>query len=360
MKRKNFKLLPVIVLLAIQTTAFGQLGNFNLFDGGVNDGVALLKAYMTPWANAFGADLNGGWYNSAKPHKLGGFDVTFTTNVTIIPDEAKTFDLSTLNFEKLSVASGGGTVAQTVAGSRDEGPTLEYIEDYLGTPVTIASFSAPPGTGLGFVPAPMIQASIGLPKGTEITGRYLPNFKIPKTESQIGMWGVGLKHSIKQWIPGMKLIPVGLSVFGGYTQLNTVLGFSLEPLNYEHLTQYTFADFVGQEVDFTVKAYNVSLLASTALPVINVFGGVGYSNTKTVIDVVGNIPIPAFDPTLDTNNPVVRDQDVHTIPSIDIEHKSGIRLSAGFRLKLAVLTIHGEYTYAAYSVYTGGIGISFR
>ncbi|NOY37257.1 MAG: hypothetical protein GXO83_06745 [Chlorobi bacterium] len=360
MKGKNLRVLPVIMLLAIQTTAFGQLGNFNLFDGGVNDGVALLKAYMTPWANAFGADLNGGWYNSAKPHKLGGFDVTFTTNVTVIPDDAKSIDLSTIGFEKLSIASGGGTIAPTVAGSSDAGPTLQYVENYLGTDVTIASFSAPPGTGLGFVPAPMIQASIGLPKGTEITGRYLPTFKIPKTDAQIGLWGVGLKHSIKQWIPGMKLLPVGLSVFGAYTQLNTTLGFSLEPLSYAHLTQYTTDDFKGQEVDFTVKAFNVSLLASTALPVINVFGGIGYSRTQTVIDVIGNIPIPAFDPTLDITAPVVRDEDVHTIPSIDIKHKSGVRLSAGLRLKLAVLTIHGEYTYAAYSIYTAGIGISFR
>ena len=360
MKTKKRFIVPFILVLFLPASVFGQLGNFNLFDGGVNDGVEILKAYMTPWANAFGADLNGGWYNSAKPHKLGGFDITFTTNVSVIPGDAKTYDLSSLAFEKLSVAGGSGTMAQTVAGSRDEGPVLEYVENGPLGPVTIASFAAPPGTGLGFVPAPMIQASVGLPKGTEITGRFFPNFNIPKTDASIGMWGVGLKHSIKQWIPGMKLIPVGISVFGAYTQLNSSLGFSLEPLSYANLTQYTAADFVGQEVDFAVKAYNVNLLVSTAIPVFNVFGGIGYSNTKTMIDVAGNIPIPAFDPTIDQSAPVVRDQDVHTIPSIEIEHKSGLRLSAGFRLKLAVLTIHGEYTRADYSVYTAGIGLSFR
>ena len=69
----------------ISTVSFSQLDPINgdFFKGGVNDGVKLLKAYITPWANAFGAGFNGGWYNTAKPHKFGGFDITISKIIGI-------------------------------------------------------------------------------------------------------------------------------------------------------------------------------------------------------------------------------------------------------------------------------------
>jgi hypothetical protein len=39
---------------------------------------------------------------------------------------------------------------------------------------------------------------------------------------------------------------------------------------------------------------------------------------------------------------------------------SGLRTTAGFRLKLAVLTIHADYTLQKYKCLTAGIGISVR
>ncbi len=339
--------------------SYSQLETFNLFEGGVNDGQALLKEYIRPWINAFGADLNAGWFNTARPHKLGGVDVTFTINMTMVAESAKSFDLNDIPFENLHVA-GANTMAPTVAGSKDDGPLLEYDVNYNGTPVTIASFNAPAGTGYGFVPAPMLQTGIGLPAGTEIIGRFMVPVQIPRTSAKIGLWGVGLKHSLRQWIPFLKRLPVGLSVFGGYTQLNTYSGFQLEPLSYDHLVTYKQADFTGQEFRARVQAYTFDLLVSTALPVINVFGGVGYSKTQTDIFVNGNIPIPAFHPDISTTGPVYTDDDIHQIPSMKLVNQSGLRVNGGLRLKLAVLTIHADYTWADYSIYTAGIGLSFR
>ena len=48
----------------------------------------LIEAYFTPMTESFGSGLNSGWYNTAKPHSLGGFDLTFTTNIVIIPSSA--------------------------------------------------------------------------------------------------------------------------------------------------------------------------------------------------------------------------------------------------------------------------------
>ena len=52
-----------------------------------------MKHISLQWLRSFGAGLNSGWYNTAKPHSLGGFDLTFTLNTVIIPNSAETFNI---------------------------------------------------------------------------------------------------------------------------------------------------------------------------------------------------------------------------------------------------------------------------
>ncbi|MCD6201198.1 MAG: hypothetical protein J7K46_05245 [Bacteroidales bacterium] len=342
------------------SSVFSQIGeSLNIFDGGVEDGQAILTEYLRPWMNAFGADLNAGWYNTATTHKLGGVDVTFTVNMSFVPDNAKTFDLAKIELNNLKTV-GSSTIAPTIAGSTDEGPFLEYRAGNATDTVTLASFRSPAGTGYDFVPSPMLQGGIGLPAGTEIIGRLLIPVKVPETSAKVGLWGIGMKHSISQWIPVLKRLPVGISFFGGYTRMNVCAGFQLEPDSYDKLENYRPADFTGQEISTVIQAYTVDLIASTNLPVINVFGGIGYSKTSTDIEVNGNIPIPGFHSDISATSPTYTDADIHRIPGMKITNQSGLRVNAGIRLKLAVITLHGDYTWADYSIYTAGIGLSFR
>ena len=352
---KNYvRVVLVILFISFATHSKAQFLDFDFFNGGIEDGIELFVPYITPYVNAFGTDLNGGWFNTASPHKLGGFDVTFTTSVTKIPVGNQSFDLADLTFQNLSVV-GSNTMAPTIAGSEEGGPDLEYREGG----VTIASFASPPGTGYSYLPSPMLQAGVGLPFGTEIIGRFMPNVTIPSTQAKFGLWGIGVKHSIFQHFKVLNHFPVDLSFFFGYTKLSSTTGISVQPLNYDNIT-YTPEDFKSQEVNTTTQGYNLSLVASTKLPVINVYGAMGYSKSSTEAVIMGLIPIPAYDPGLDPTGPVVRDEDVKTIPKISIKNLSGLRTTIGVRLKLAVVTLHADYTYAKYSVYTAGVGLNFR
>jgi hypothetical protein len=347
-------MIAIAALLFAAGTSFGQLNNIEFFKGGVHDANILLKEYVSPWATALGTSLNGGWYNTAKPHKLGGFDITFTVNLTVVPSSSKTFDLSKLNLEKLTLSDPAKKIAPTIAGKGGAGPMLEY--DYAAQPMV--SFASPGGTNVGIIPLPMIQAGIGLVKGTEIIGRFLPTLNILDAGS-IGLWGIGLKHSIIQWLPGSKLIPIELTLFGGYTKLTSKADVSFGPDEYTGATVTTTKSFADQEVRMDVSAWTVNLLVSKSLAVVTLYGGAGYCATKANLGLKGNYPLYHVDPA--GPNLVVADEDVYKDP-IDIEIKSlsGLRLNAGFRLKLAIVTIHADYTYASYSVYTAGLGFSFR
>ncbi len=358
MTNKTFaKLFSAIAgLLMLSSTGFSQL-NFDLFNGGVDDGIKVLEGYITPYANAFGSSLNGGWYNTGKPHKLGGFDITLTVSTTLVPEDAKTFDLSELGLNNLTVS--GNSMAPTIAGANDPGPTLEYIyTDATYGDITLASFESPAGVNWGIIPMPMIKAGIGLPLGTEIIGRFIPTLTV--ADGSFGMWGVGLKHSIIQYLPGSDLFPIDISLMGGYTKVTVGIPVTMEPDSYNNMTTYSESDFDDQKVNMDISAYTFNLLISKKLPIVTFYGGVGYSGTSTSIAVDGNFALPSFNPLISTTGPVYIDANVVTIPSIDIESFSGVRLNAGMRLLFGVLTIHADYTKANYSVITAGLGISFR
>ena len=353
--KKLFAIIPGLFLMA--GTSMGQLNSIDFFKGGVHDANYLLKEYVSPWAVALGTSLNGGWYNTAKPHSLGGFDITFTANLTLVPDASKTFTIDESKLEFLSLDAPSLKVASTIAGKQEEGPVLLY--EQAGK--TLVSFNSPGGTNVDFIPLPMVQVGVGLIKGTELVGRFLPRLNILDAGS-IGLWGIGLKHSIIQWLPGHKLIPFELSLFGGYTRLSSSAGVDFGPSEYTDATVTTTKSFDDQEVKMDVSAWTVNLLASKTLAVITLYAGAGYCATNANLALKGNYPLYHIDDT----NPadpvlVIDDSDVYLDPiDLNVKSLSGLRLNAGFRLKFAVFTIHADYTYASYSVFTAGLGFSFR
>ncbi len=351
----------LIFFICISLSSSAQIkaiGDF--FAGGVDDAGKLFEAYMTPWANAIGTSLSGGWYNTAKPHKLGGFDITFTTNMAFIPDEDKTYDLAELGLSSNSVLTPGNTLAPTVAGEKIEGPEVTYnIGGY-----NIGSINTPMGTGVGLMLSPMAQIGLGLIKGTDVMIRLMPRMELGKYGS-VSLWGVGGKHSIKQWIPALKKIPVlHLSVMGGYTQFNSSFNLSVEPEDLGGVIDRTSTvSFANQAMDLTIKSFTINALVSANLPVICFYGGLGIVNTKTELALTGFYPVPAV--VAPSMEPEVNDNSAVENPfALEIENNDGKptkpRLNVGIRLKLGVITIHGDYTYANYSNVTAGLGLSVR
>jgi len=355
-------------LLAIFTTvSYSQFDKLNFIKSSPADAVKYLEAYITPWANAFGAGLNGSWYNTAKPHKLGGFDITIGVNAGMVPTADQSMDLS-----KLGLSSGWNPktgMVPTIAGAKTSSTALTLTQTVGATNVTLASFNAPPGVGLKYVPVPTAQIGLGLPLGTEIKGRFIP--KISLGDHNISLWGIGIVHSIMQYIPGNELIPADVSIFAGYTKLTGNVALDLMPETLSgHAPNYTTTynvstSFNDQFVNATLTALNVSAIASLNLPVITFYGGLGYSKTSTSIKLKGLFPTPTIvQPPLPTlpyaeynDSGVKKETD---FPAVDIDSFSGLRANIGFRIKLAVITIHADYTRAQYNVFSTGLGISFR
>ena len=283
----------------------------------------LIEAYFTPMTESFGSGLNSGWYNTAKPHSLGGFDLTFTTNIVIIPSSGKTF-----NIEK----AGGETFTST----KDDASTI-FGEDnktemtYTNSDTDSSfSFQMPGGLKTPAVPLPMIQAGIGLIKNTAIDIRYMPTLNIGD-DINVNLFGFGIKHDLLQWIPAIgDAIPMSLSFQAGYTSLNTELNISEEK----------------QKVTLNTKATTINLVASKKLLMITAYAGVGYNSAITTFSSAADLDLGG----------AKFEEEV----KIDFESNNNVRANIGLRLNITLVTIQADYTFAEYPTATLGLGVSLR
>jgi hypothetical protein len=357
---KRLLISTLIIFSFYCTSSFAQVSDIGkFFAGGQADAEKLFQGYMGPYFNAFGASLTGGWYNTAKPHKLGGFDLTATINTAIVPTSDRTLNIEELNLESLKLAPGAESNTPSIAGDNNVGSQLNYNLNAM-LPETKA-LDMPKGTGFPYIPTPMLQLGLGLIKDTEVMGRYMPTFK--SGDFKIGMWGWGLKHGLKQWIPFIKKVPVlNLTLQYGFTKLNANVGLNVAPTDINALDATSNVSWENQKMEIITKSHTGNLLISADLPIVCFYGGIGFATSKTELGLKGNYPVADF-----TSAPVLEVTDASYIPdglNFEFSNADGTktkpRYNVGVRFKFAIVTLHFDYTYANYSMATAGLGFSFR
>ena len=179
-------------------------------------------------------------------------------------EESKSFNISESNGNSFS---GGET--PTILGDGDGSQVT-----YLG-----ASEDMPPGLNIPIIPLPMLQAGVGLIKGTELDFRYVPELDIGSA-GKVGLFGVGLKHDILQWLPIVDKIPIDLSIQAGYTKLSSEIELiAPNPA------------IPSPQANLDVSATTVNLILSKKLLMFTPYLGVGYNSTKTTFNVKGDYNI---------------------------------------------------------------------
>ena len=310
----------LIVILSLFTTkSFSQVQIEN-----INDAQAFLQEYLNPLGNGLGAITNNGWYNSAKPHKVLGFDATFTLSVLNVSDEKKSFDPNSIsNF------SSSETSTPTILGSGD-GAIVQYDGEEFKLPNQKTSFST--------LILPNFNFGLGIFKKTELNGRFIPNYKYNLGffgKGEIGMWGVGFKHDLLQWVPIIgNAIPISLSLQAGHTQLNSELSI------------------LDQEVNIDVQATNLNIILSRKLLMLTGYTSFGYNFSTTTFSAGENIN--------DSENFNLNELEVDLPIEMKFENNNEFRANVGLRFNLAVVTINANHTFSKYPVTTLGLGVGLR
>lgn len=323
------RILAAVVALVITLPAVSQDDVIDFLGAGPNDARVLSHAYLKPYGEMLGTSLNAGWYNSAKVHKVGGFDLTVSVMAAMTPSSRTKFDVRKLGLEAFSLAPSSPHMAPNVAGEIEESNLPRLQPNLPGG--DYESFTLPNGTGFNKMPVPMIQAGIGLPLHSELIVRFVPKMDIGDV-GEVGLLGFGLKHSLKDYIPFVKRTPfLQLSALMAYTKFN-----SLIPVE---------DGMGGNELDISSGGFTSRLLVGANFPVISFYTGLGYGSTNSDFDLKGEYNIPG--------------EGVKVDPLVHYK-TNGFDFNAGLRLRLGFLAIHGDYTFGTYPTLTVGVGINIR
>ena len=295
-----------------------------------NDTEKLIEGYMSPFGEWFGTGLNSGWYNTGKPHQFPGFDVTAGVHFITPPNEAMMFNP---NLNTLTISN--NNELSTIIGPSNNTQIL-YSNPITGQLEPL--FDAPGGLNWdGVLVMPYLQGSIGLIKKTEILFRLAP--RVDVNDLSMGFWGLGFKHDVKQWIPGVKLLPFDLSFVAGYSSLKSDLDFA-NP---------------GQNLNFNVKAFNSNLVLSKKLSFFTPYIGVGYQYSKSALALNGTYTIYDWD-----GEQILAGESITVKDPFDFSFGgiNGFKATMGARLKLFLFTLHIDWTKAQYDIFTIGIGLN--
>lgn len=313
-----------------------------LLAAGIEDAQRFTNDYLAPGTNGLMHSMNANWFNSAKAKPLGGFEISVILNAASVKGDNKSFLMDTSLYNNVQFSQ--GTSSQIVATALGENNPdiivdLTYDDPIFGQQTQ--QFTLPQGLGSGninLLPSAFIQGSVGLFKGTEIKARFVP--KIDTDDVSIGMYGVGVQHEFTKWLPADKIFPIAISGLIAYTHLDGAY-------NVESSTGVLGEN---QRLDNETNTWLFQLIASTKLPVINFYGGLGYIKGKSNTDLLGTYII--------SNGVLTADEIVDPF-SVSSE-VSSVRGTIGTKLKLGFFRLNAEYHLSEFNAFSVGINFGFR
>lgn len=289
------KIITLLFVLFFSAVSLAQLDDrFSLLNETNAEG------YAKPLATALGTGLNSGTYYTASVPSLFGFTFSLKGMFIFIPDDDKTFD-------------------PTVPSGYEEGPSATIFGDKGGAYAGYDGFiTLPPGINFSSVPLAYPQVTFGT-FGTELLIRFLPSIEIG--DKDLNFWGVGLKHSISQYIP---LFPVDIAAQVVYNKIS-----------------------ITDIVDHKNLAFNVH--ASKSLGLLILYGGLQYESSTMDLEY-------SIEGDPENADPLLReDKDV----KLSIDGANNFRLTLGSALKLGFFAVNLDVNIGSQLAVTTGLNFVF-
>lgn len=322
----------------IQAQDFEQVVN-----SGVTDANTYLKNYMNPVASSIGNGLANGWYNTAKPHKTLGFDLSVNINMATIPDAAKTFEFVASEYNNISLSDPSNTTLPTFVGANTEqrltisgtrtigGEEADFNQEIVAPSGILGDLDYP---GPLAIPTPTIQLGVGIVKNTDLIIRYTPQISVGDFSFQ--SFGFGVKHDFKQWIPAIKLLPFDLSGLIGFNRIST---------------NYQIDESQGQFAEFGASATTIQAIISKKLLFFTPYAGLGVNIVRSNFAMKGDYEFSGDGETYTVTDPI----------DIAFDGSGGPRFTIGARVKILwVLALNVDYTIQKYNTLSVGFGLNIR
>ncbi len=293
----------------------------------------LMQLYLDPLAKMQQSNLNTGMYHSAKTHRFLGFDFSISMAMTNMSDIKKGFYVTDLpDFENnYTVLTTSTPISPNVSGETNN--LSEIKSNATGENILL-----PNGSGLTKISLPMISVGVGLPYNTELRLHYLPKYD-NKDIGSTTKYGGTIKHSIKEYIPGLNEIPMlSLSLMGGYNLMLNDIDVS-----------YPASISNNQQLHGETSGYTGRLLVGMDMRIFSAYAGVGYGASKVDYTLKGKYYVGNTSDETEETDPV----------SVSYDY-SQIDINFGINAKVKFIDIFADYSFGGFNTLNFGIGYNFR
>lgn len=374
----NLSVISCITVLTLIANASAQNAG-NLLKAGGDNANNLMTAYLSSTLDGIGQGVNDGWNNTAKPLGLFGIDFRINAGLGIVPSKYQTFDFNSIavknNNSKMYMVlpEGTGNERPTFYGANEPDAPRVYVRSNVGgIDTALGSFALPTGSGFSYCPTlPILQISVGLIKNTEVTLRYFPKTTFAQDVSA-GLFGMGIKHDILQWIPKYKNLkqdekrPFDCSVMFGFTNFSFGYGKTIltaDPLAFDPNPSFTYDN---QSITLNGSSWTAGIIASKEFrpfkPNITFtpYAGINYSYSFVKLQFEGDYPMPVANDQYSTAHPqLTKIERVSNPVSIQSEI-STVRMNAGARIKIYEFTLSSEFSLGHINTFSIGLGMNIQ
>jgi hypothetical protein len=328
-----------LALAGAAVLAAGPASRLGAQEGGLEEQFRTLalqnaELYLSPVTEGLGHALAAGFAETARTHRVLGFNLGVRLMAALPAEQGKTFEAvlpGAVDFKGQSYsnpyAPRDGTLSTPSATGSGAGVVLTpqgaYRNAILAAGENPANYDIefPEGLELPVVPFAIAEAAIGLPYQTEVVLRLVPAVTPDEEIGQIRARGFGAKHTVSQWLPRA---PLDVAVFFGVQHFE-----------------------VGEYLDATART--VGVIGSRSLGPLTAFGHLRRSSAS--VDVGYTVDNPDDNPGLPADGSRL---------GFTTEVPGGLRVGGGVTLRLLGLGITGEYTTGEQRIASVKAGLSIR
>lgn len=282
------------------------------------------RLYLQPVSSGLGAGLNAGFFETAGSGDGVHVRVGLQASGSLVPEGGTTFEpvlpgqitFRDRTFEDPYAIEGDRATTPTALGEGD-GAVLDPSGDFRSALIQAGEdpeqyrVPFPAGVDLPGVPMALAEASVTLPTGTAVMGRFLPELEISSKVGALRSYGGAVRQSLTAFIDRP---PLDVGVAAGIQKLT-----------------------LGDVVEATGRS--ASLIVSRDLDLITLFASGGVE--ESTVDVSYTVENPGSNPGQPADGTTI---------DFEAEGENETRFTGGIRLDLFVARLSISYTRSEYDV----------
>src|SRR5690606_13271630 len=255
----------ILFLVLVTYNSNAQENDVDLF---VEDMLKIADDFASPAAEGAAYQAGAGWVSSAEGLEVCEVHFSVPANVLFIPGSKKATNTNSNDYSTFNIIGGDqATTPSAFGGATDT--SFEGEIDFMGNSLPF-SFEAIDGINKSVLMHPFLQAGIGVPFGTEVTVRFLPQLEIDGVN--FSTYGIGIKHNFNQYFRFSQPEDFQFAALLAYSKFD--VNYEFEPVVVQGVVEFN-------EIEVDADLWLLQLITSKKFrnPSWSAFGAVGVTNS---------------------------------------------------------------------------------